>query len=289
MPEPSDRGHADVDLEVVSEVCGYLSGFLDKGTWHPSTVLEDVLFRTLARGRGTFDAIVELVLAERSLQAAMLGRSLFEDMAVAHWLVLHRDNAEWLLRRFFDHEAAMRLHDAATRERLRPGEPAPDVAELVGREAHLRAEYGRYAEREWWGKDRDGTRITMPLLVERLAAAEEFRPRLRGEAPILEQYYSLQHKAWTQTLHHTAVGIYTTNDGDGRFATAVAGVPAFMILYGNYWVFGQLTYVTLWHGAPSDAADHFYKQFLAGLAVFGEMIGVPAPWADETARWAEGL
>ena len=60
----------------------------------------------------------------------------------------------------------------------------------------------------------------------------------------------------------------------------------FLILFGNYWVFGQLVWVTLDLGAQ-DAIDDFEKLFLTGLAVFGETIGLPPPsWADDIEAWA---
>jgi hypothetical protein len=98
-----------------------------------------------------------------------------------------------------------------------------DISDLLGQEDALRREFGTYAERDWWGRDADGERITMPRLVKRLAGAAMFQPRLKGEAPILEQYYALQQKAWTQALHHTAAGMQIRSDEEGQFPVAVAG------------------------------------------------------------------
>jgi hypothetical protein len=239
----------------------------------------------MSRSRGTFEVIVDLVAQGRTLQAAMLGRSLFEDMAVGHWLVLHRADPEWLIARFEGHVAAMRLYDADVRRRM--GAPAiDDVSDLAGREGELRAEFGRHAERDWWGRDRDGNRVGMPQLVSALAAAPQFRPRLKGEEAVLEQYYAMQHKAWTQALHHTAAGMQAWTAQDGALPMAVAGPTPFLILFGNYWVFGQLIFAVLDLGAPIAASVHFEKLFLAGLAVFGEMSEMPVPWADQVGVWA---
>jgi hypothetical protein len=274
-------------LGVLVNVCGFLSKFIDDGTWKPSTPLEDLVMRTVARARGTYETIVELTSTDRSLQAAMLGRSLFEDMAVAHWLVLHREDPDWLVKQFVDHSSAMRLHSATTTIPGNWERPDIDISDLVGREGELRSRFGRYAERDWWGLDRDGTKITMPGLVTRLAAAKQFHPRLRGEEPILEQYYAFLQKTWTQALHHTAAGMQIRFGEPGEFPQAVAESTPFTILYGNYWVFGQLIFVALELAAPVDAIAHFEKLFFSGLALFGEMVGIRAPWADEVIRWGE--
>lgn len=280
--EPSDQ---EV-LAATVQVCGYLGKFLDDGTWDPREPLEHLVLRTLVRGRSTFETIVDLVGADRSLQAAMLGRSLFEDMAVAHWLVLHRASPDWLIQEFLDHRDAMRLHGATTSIPGTWDRSHVDISDLAGREAELRKRFGSHAERDWWGLDEEGKRIKMPELVKRLAAAEAFYPRLRGEEPILEQYYGFLQKVWTQALHHTAAGMRIRDGIDGRFPQAVAEPTPFLILYGNYWVFGQLIYASL-ELAARAALGHFERVFLAGLAVFSEIAGTRVPWADELSQWAE--
>ncbi len=127
----------------------------------------------------------------------------------------------------------------------------------------------------------------MPDLVKRLAASEQFHPRLRGETPILKQYYTFLQKAWTRALHHTAAGTHMRLGHDGNFPRAIAESNIEQILAGNYWVFGQLVYVALELGAPEDAIRHFEKLFLSGLAVFGEALGVSVPWASQVSDWAE--
>lgn len=275
-PRPDPLAH----LADLVRMCGFLSSFLDDGTWLPSTPLEDLVLRTVARGRGTFDVIVNLVSTDHSLQAAMLGRSLFEDMVVAHWLVLHRDNPEWLIDRFAAHRDAMRLNDAETRRRLGASRLSDDISDLTGREDELRKEFGRYAERFWWGVDESGNRLGMQQLVERLAEAPQFQPRLHGERPILDEYYALQQKAWNQALHHTAAGMNIATSSQAGLPIAVAATDSSFILFGNYWVFGQLIYVAMELGA-SQVIPRFQKLFLLGLAIFGEALGVPAPWAED--------
>jgi hypothetical protein len=116
------------------EVCRFLPNFLDKGEWQPATPAEELVLRTLARARGTYTAIIELVETERTLPAAMLGRSLFEDMVVTHWLVLHKEHPDWLIERFERHCDAMRLYDATVREQVNWMPSGDDISDLAGRE-----------------------------------------------------------------------------------------------------------------------------------------------------------
>jgi hypothetical protein len=275
------------EIPALIKVCGFLLNFLDKGAWEATTPLEDLVLRTVARSRGTYATIVDLVETGNTLQAAMLGRSLFEDMVIAHWLVLHAEDPDWLIEAFEGHRDAMRLYDATIRERMDWPPSEDDVSDLVGRENELRSRFGSYAEKDWWSRDRDGRQLTMSRLVERLAAEPRFQPRLRGERPILQEYYALQHKAWTQALHHTAAGMHIPEGKGSRVPVAVASPSPFLILFGNYWIFGQLVFVALELGADASATAYFEKLFLAGLAVFGESVGLHAPWAEKLADWAD--
>ena len=268
------------------EVCGFLLSFLDDGKWEPQSDLEALVLGTLARSRATFETIVSLVVVDRSLQASMLSRSLFEDMVVSHWLVLHRDDPDWLVARFHEHADAMRLH--AHDVRVSFGlPPADDVTELEKRRPHLQKEFGRFAERDWWGQTSDGSRISMAQAIRVLADAEDFRPRLRGEQPILEQYFGLQQKLWTQSLHHTAAGTASDIPARGDFPDPVRPTEWFFVLFGNYWVFGQSVQVALQLAAPAEAQHHFDRLFVAGLTLFGAVSGVADDHVDLAEAWLE--
>lgn len=264
IPEPGSD-----DFDQLLDVAGFLPGFLDEGNWLPTTPLEDLVLATLARWRGTYETIMDLVASGRTLQAAMLGRSLFEDMIVSHWLVLHRDDPGWLVERFVRHRDAMRLRDHDVRVATGLEHEGDDVSDLLLRADDLRGEFGRHAERDWWGSDRAGNRVTMATAVARLSEATMFRPRLKGEAPVLHEYFLLQQKAWTQALHHTAAGTEMRAEARGNFPAVSAAPSAFSIVFGNYWVLGQTIAVTLDLGAEGYAERRFEELFLAGLAVFG--------------------
>jgi hypothetical protein len=127
----------------------------------------------------------------------MLCRSIFEDMVVAHWLVLHEDEPEFLTRRFLDHLDAIRLNEATTTEAF-AWEPQ-DVSDLMGREKELRAEFGDHAQRYWWAVRRDGRPISMPEVVTTLEASPRYHPRLKGETPVLRHMFEKAQK-WNNQL-----------------------------------------------------------------------------------------
>ncbi len=255
-------------LEMLADVCAFLTKFIDDGTWEPATSLERLVVVTLTRARVTYETIVPLVQMGRTAQAAALTESLFEDMLIAHWLVLHEDDHEWLVEQHKAHGDALRLHFASV-----PGAStsAADISDLAGRERELRERFGLYAERPWWGIDRNGDPLTVGAILKRLAAAEDFHPRLRGEQPILEQQYA--------ALRRMCAGPHAVEEEP-------TGPSAFHVLHTTYWTFAQMIFVALELGAR-DALEHFEKLFLSGLAVFGETVGKPVPWADRVQEWAD--
>lgn len=133
--------------------CRVIAWFPEKVDWRPDSPLERLLLGTVGRGISTFQTLVDLVEADRTLQAAMLGRPLFEDMAVAHWMVLNQREPDWLVRRFEEHGDAMRLQEATVRAQSNWPPYASDISDLAGREAYLRKTYGAHAQHDWWGVD----------------------------------------------------------------------------------------------------------------------------------------
>lgn len=192
-------------IERQLNACTETGGYLPGRDLMMDTYMEQIVAGTAARAQETFYAICQLARDRQTVQAAMLCRSLFEDMIVAHWLVLHEDDPEFLVERYLGHLDAMRWNEAVTAGRH--GVEPPDVSELAGREDELRREFGDYAQRDWWGVRRNGSRITMPEVVTVLEEAERFHPRMRGEKPILREMYEKAQKWNTQLLHHTASGM----------------------------------------------------------------------------------
>jgi hypothetical protein len=74
-----------------------------------ATPLTQLIWATFVRSKRTYEAISHLLGHEFNTQAAMLCRSLFKDMLVSHWLEFNRDDAQWLIDRFFRHRDGMEL------------------------------------------------------------------------------------------------------------------------------------------------------------------------------------
>ena len=283
--DPSVQSEGAVFAMLVS-VCGHLPTFIDDGDWQPSTPLESIVVDCVVRARATYETIVELASRDRVAQAALLASSLFEDMVVTNWLVLHRDDPGWLLQQFADHRDALRVYQARVRTAASAVADEVNVRDLDSREEGLCSRFGASAEHPWWGIDREGKLMTMAELVERLAAAEQFHPRLRGERRVLEEQYATM-RIWAQALQDAPIGVGPGADASGE-QPASTGPNAVVVLFSSYWVFGQLIYAALELGAPAALA-HFERLFLAGLAVFGEAVGSPVPWVDQLASWAGAL
>jgi hypothetical protein len=248
-----------------------MGSYLMERDLYADTPVQQLVNGTCARASSTLIAIHGLVANQHPLQAAMLSRPLFEDMVVAHWVALHDDDPGWLLERFLDHRDAMRLAEARARRAI--GWSEPDVSDIIEREAELKAEYGQYAERDWWGKDNEGSRIRMPRLVELLSEASRFQPRLKGEQPILRQYYAVVQKFGSQCLHHTAAGMEIQLAREGGMPGIAPPPDETQVLAAAYWTYGQLVYLVL-ELQPADFRE-FEEIFLDGLYnVFGPAAGL---------------
>jgi hypothetical protein len=64
------------------------------------TPLQQLVVATFGRSQDTYRGILSPLLDGLPTQAAMLARSLFEDLVVGHWLVLNADDPDWLIQRF---------------------------------------------------------------------------------------------------------------------------------------------------------------------------------------------
>ena len=250
-------------IERQLNACAKTGSYLPGRQLMMDTHMEQIVGGTAARAQETFYAMCQLARGRQTVQAAMLCRSLFEDMVVAHWLVLHEDEPKFLVERYLDHLDAMRLNEAATA--ARHGVEAPDVSDLAGREGDLRREFGEYAQRDWWGVRRDGSRITMPEVVTELEQAERFHPRMGGEKPILREMYEKAQKWNTQLLHHTAAGMPLALNRENQLGPQALPAPTeITVLAQAYWVHAQLVLLVL-DVAPNQDCREFEAIFLRGL------------------------
>ena len=121
-----------------------------------------ILAGTLGRATASWGLIIRLVGDGYGPQAAMLLRSLFEDVEVAHWIVTYRGEDHVLGRLFDDHDDLQnlrlaRLGDASAPDNMTEGR-AEDLWRRYGRNPGVhwtRRSQGarlRAVQAAWWGQ-----------------------------------------------------------------------------------------------------------------------------------------
>ncbi len=220
-------------------------------TWE--TDFGALIFGTVARSGRTFDGICKLLRAGLAVQAAMLCRTLFEDMIVGHWLLYNKDDHDWLVDRFLRQREAIALY----KERIRDatggaamGPPLTVADDVSGREKALRDEFGREAQRDWWDPGRHGRGKGPPVGIRKLvntledAAAERkmFHPRFAGgENALLRMFDKVTYKWLNQCIHHTTVGLPFTPTVKGE--TEKSPDPMLIVSWHASWLFTQQVYL----------------------------------------------
>lgn len=229
-----------------------LLAFTEGDLFPLDTQFNQIVYGTFMRSRDTFAATHNLLGQGYPVQAAMLVRSLFEDMIVAHWLVLNHEAPDWLTGRFERHRQAMALYQdelqRATGWNL--GRPVADAAALKKRQNALFKEFGGEAHKDWWDprSNGDGTGDPVGLrgIAQRLEKSAEgggvFRIRFAGgQESLLARMELVAHKWLTQFLHHTALGLPFTFQESGE--PEVLGDPSGIVMFVAAWIFAQQIYL----------------------------------------------
>jgi hypothetical protein len=211
-----------------------------------------LIYATIVRSARTYEGICMLLRASLAVQAAMLTRSLFEDVVVAHWMALNEDEPDWLSERFIRHREAIALHQRRlfkdTSFTMGTMLSAPD--DLEDRADELVNEFGKQASRDWWdpGKEGRGQGKAVGLRkivvwLERVAAERKrFHPRFAGgDEPLLERIDRTIHKWLSQCVHHTALGLPFTPVKDDE--AEVPPDPLLMVGFSASWLFAQQVYL----------------------------------------------
>ena len=248
------------------------------------TPFDHIVHGTFMRSRDTFKATHNLVAYGFAVQAAMLVRSLFEDMIVAHWLVFHRDEPVGLVERFQRHRDAMALHQ----ERLQRetgwnlGRAVADASNLRSKQNALGREFGAEAQKDWWDLGDEsgrplGLRGVTRRLEESAASGGMFHIRFAGgQEPLLERMELVVNKWLTQFLHHTALGLPFALDPNGEPRTLTD--PSEMVLFAAVWIFGQQIY--LLHDLHGRDMRDFNEIFRSGLIEGFGHLGATADLID---------
>ena len=249
-----------------------LLAFTDSDLFRLDTPFDQILHGTFTRSRDTFAATYNLVAQGYPVQAAMLVRSLFEDVIVAHWLVLNHEDPNWLTARFQRHRDAMTLHqDRLQRETgWHLGRTLADASALKTQQNALSKEFGGEAQRDWWDPRSNGDGTGDPLglrgIAQRLEKSAEsgglFRIRLAGgQEPLLARMELVVHKWLTQFLHHTALGLPFALTARGE--PELLSDPSEIVMFAATWMFAQQIY--LLHDVDGRDQSELNKLFQACL------------------------
>jgi hypothetical protein len=234
-----EEARAQVDAEYARqlEACDRLLDFvLDRvKPWKgrpldPEKAEDTILAAIFARSLNTYWAAIELARIGFGEQAAMLNRSLFEDMVDAHWVSVEPTLAGERYEQHHQH-GQMLLADTLTsypdfisRDEL----PEFDPAERE----RLDGVFGRYGIKSWTGLN----------LRERVAAIEHLWGDERTRE-MLRFYWDIAHRENNQTLHVSAqsLGQIVRARGPEGITFKLGPGPEFLdrALLGAFWTFVQ--------------------------------------------------
>jgi hypothetical protein len=168
------------------------------GSWGDQRLLE-----ILGRAFLTFEATVRLSELGYWAQASMLTRSLFEDVAVAHWLVTHPDPAA-LEQAYIDHLEAVRWADLKAQEEL--GLPvAPESTAWYETQHRSDAQLDAIADRFRWGQLPWHRKTTQELINGVEARRLPRRAHADRRIALLNGLHKRMLRPANLALHHSPV------------------------------------------------------------------------------------
>jgi Family of unknown function (DUF5677) len=191
-----------------------------------------IILAEAVRATKAFGAVVGLCEAGFGEQALMVVRSLFEGMAVAHWVAAHRREA---VRLFTRHEKFSRLLWYETLEilgwlnqndrKLRPSVGPKQRKELVGL-------FNPYGTKAWW-------RMSVPKLLGEIECQWDTQGRKD-----LWEHHNVIYRLSNQMLHSTATSVSAafTKRSSTMLAMTASASNQFVsqALYAAHWTYGQM-------------------------------------------------
>jgi hypothetical protein len=246
-----------------------------------------LIYSTVARSGRTFDGICKLLRSGLAVQAAMLSRTLFEDMVVGHWLLFNHQDPNWLVERFLRQREAIALHKERIRDQtggVAMGPPLEIADDAKSREQSLIEEFGSEAQRDWWDPGRRGKGKGQPVGIRKLvniledAAAEHkmFHPRFAGgEQPLLRTMDRVTYKWLNQCIHHTTVGLPFTLSMEGEVEKSPD--PMFIVAWNASWIYAQQIYLA--HDAARLGGRTWEATWWQCMLTFSEYLG-RSEWTD---------
>jgi hypothetical protein len=203
-----------------------------------------------ARATKTYGAVLRLLAGGFGPQAAMLSRSMFEGMAIAHWA---HAKPELAIERFKKHGRHSQLLWSDALLKAEPNEPPAASPETPEELNELRRLFGTYGTKLWTGHQ----------------SLYQLLPEIEGQWPDgasraeLWWFFRVAHRDNNQTLHSTALGLSAGVARSPDHLALDVGASDLQVgraLSGSLWVYHQ-TVTLLW--------DHFA---LPGREALGDVL-----------------
>jgi hypothetical protein len=225
--------YRDLEIVAVDRIENWTgrSGYEEE----PESVADEIVALEWGRATKTFRAVDVLCRAGYGEQAAMLNRSLFEGMAVAHWA--HGNPAETETRltdakRMNAHLAAKLVEEMDWEAEVNAD--AVTNSKLEGEELEeLERKFGKHGERLWTG----------PGSLPKLLRAIEYQWDKAGRQQ-LWHFYEVVNRDNNQLLHSTVVGLSRVIGGNAEGSGSVKIGPSSehidKALFGAFWSYAQI-------------------------------------------------
>ena len=209
---------------AVSELVGWSGRPARRGA-------DRIIAAEVARATKTFDAVIGLCRRGYGEQAIMLDRSLFEGMAVAHWVSDNRREAVKLFNRHAKFTAVLEA-EAWTKEfGALPEGPRASLGPKA--RAECVALFGQYGAWPWY------RRRNLPLLLKDIEHLWDEEGRRQ-----LWLFYEIPLVFSNQILHSTAIAVDAAMTGATRDALSYTVGPSNQFigraLFFSYWIYGQI-------------------------------------------------
>jgi Family of unknown function (DUF5677) len=243
------------------------------GAWSGRAVkrgADRIIVAEAARATKTFDGVVRLCEAGFGEQAAMLNRSLFEAMAIAHWVSDNRRLAVGLFARHSHYNAVLwyetfdRLGWLTEADRVRRPKAGPK------KRAEFKKLFGTYGTEPW-------VKRNLPALLREIEHLWD-EPG-RGQ---LWAFHDVPHRHNNQMLHSTATAAgaahIAATANELRFTIGASNQLVIQALLTGYWTYGQV-FSLLIHVFRLASRAEFERLFESGVGALsdGGPLGGAAP------------
>jgi hypothetical protein len=240
VPEPYDdspidsiRDHYGTEIDACQGLLDFAVAELQAWSGRPAKQGADrIILAEAARATKTLHAVIVLCVDGFGEQAAMLNRSMFEGMAVAHWVSENRREAVGRFTRHHKFNAVLWwetlevlgwLDDESPRQRPRVG---PKL-----RKAYV-DEFGKYGVRSWFGGN-------LPDLLGKIEHLWDDQGRAD-----LWAFHNVAHRHSNQILHSTTTALGATYTGQTATELSLSIGPSNQLvqqpLLAAYWIYGQV-------------------------------------------------